>query len=277
MGDWASSSFGVHMNQSLIELRKKPHTSVSAIREFMICPRRFAFHYIERATPEFRPAALVFGSAWHATIGEWLTRPAEDVQLEALREHLRDGIVARLNDDGANVLFDDADQDEGSLVDTAVRMLDAFVAAVPRPEKVLAVEAAFALTLNHPKTGEVLPVPLIGAMDAVVLAGGVGSVWELKTASKKWSPEQLEHDLQITAYGVAARELGYDGARLEFLVVTKTSKAAVQREVAVRHAVDERELVDVVFSVHRAVEAGVDHRARSWACASCQYAGACRS
>ena len=265
------------MNQSLIELRRKPHTSVSAVREFMICPKKYFFHYIERAAPEFRPAALAFGSAWHATIGEWLTKPSVDVQLEELRQHLRDGIVARLNDDGANVLFDDADQDEGSLVDTAVRMLDAFVAHVPRPDKVLAVEAAFSLELNHRQTGEVLPVPLIGAMDAVVLAGGVGSVWELKTAAKKWSTEQLEHDLQITTYGIAARELGYDGARLEFLVVTKTTKAAVQREVAVRHAADERELVDVVFSVHRAIRAGVDHRARSWACATCPYSGACRA
>lgn len=265
------------MNQSLIELRKKPHTSVSAVREFLICPRKYFFHYIEKAAPEFRPAALAFGSAWHSTIGEWLTKPSEDVHLEELRQHLREGIVSRLNDDGANILFDDADQDEGSLVDTALRMLDVFLAQVPRPEKTLAVEAAFSLELKHPATGEALPVPVIGAMDAVVLAGGIGSVWELKTAAKKWSAEQLEHDLQITAYKIAARELGYDGARLEFLVVTKTAKAAVQRAVAVRHEADERELVDVIFSVHRAVKAGVDHRARSWACQSCAYAGACRS
>ncbi|MGK2932337.1 MAG: PD-(D/E)XK nuclease family protein [Solirubrobacterales bacterium] len=175
-----------------------------------------------------------------------------------------------------SVSFDTAEQDEGTLVDTAIRMLDVFLAQVPRPEKTLAVEMAFSLELNHPKTGEVLPVPLIGSIDAVVLTGGVGSIWELKTAAKKWSPEQLEHDLQITGYGIAARELGYDGARLEFIVVTKTTKAAVQREVAVRHEADERELVDVVFSVHRAIRAGVDHRARSWACSTCCYAAACR-
>lgn len=265
------------MNQPLIELRKKPHTSISAVREFMICPKKYFFHYEAKIAPEFRPAALAFGSAWHSTIGEWLTTPAETIQPEQLREHLRDGIVTRLNDDGANVLFDNAEQDEGTLVDTAVRMLDVFVAQVPRPEKTLAVEAPFSLALSHPNTGAVLPVPLIGAIDAVVLTGGIGSLWELKTAAKKWSPEQLDHDIQITAYRIAARQLGYDGARLEFLVVTKTAKATLQREVAVRHAADEDELVDVVFSVHRAIKAGVDHRARSWACATCQYSGACRS
>jgi CRISPR/Cas system-associated exonuclease Cas4 (RecB family) len=265
------------MNQQLIELRKKPHTSISAVKEFMICPKKYFFHYEAKLAPEFRPAALAFGIAWHETIGAWLTKPAEEIQPEQLREHLRDGIVTRLNDEGANVLFDNADQDEGTLVDTAVRMLDVFLAQVPRPEKTLAVEMAFSLELNHPTTGEVLPVPLIGSIDAVVLAGGIGSIWELKTAAKKWSPEQLEHDLQICAYKIAARELGYDGARLEFLVVTKTAKAALQREVAVRHEADEDELVDVVFSVHRAIKAGVDHRARSWACATCSYAGACRA
>lgn len=263
------------MIQSLSQLRKKEHTSISAVREFMICPRKFAFHYIEKVAPEFRPAALAFGSAWHATIAEWLTKPPEEIQAEQLREHLRDGIVTRLNDEGANVLFDNAEQDEGTLVDTAVRMLDVFLAQVPRPEKTLAVEMAFSLELKH-STGEVLPVPLIGSIDAVVLTGGIGSIWELKTAAKKWSPEQFDHDLQITGYGIAARQLGYDGARLEFIVVTKTTKAALQREVAVRYAADEEELVDVIFSVHRAIKAGVDHRARSWACATCSYSGACR-
>ena len=163
------------MNDSLIELRKKPHTSISAVREFMICPRKFAFHYIEKALPEFRPAALAFGSAWHSTIAAWLTTSGEEVQPEQLRQHLRDGVVARLNDAGANVLFDNADQDEGGLVDQALRMLDAFLAEVPRPEKTFAVEMAFSLELNHPRTGEVLPVPLIGSIDAVVLSGGIGA------------------------------------------------------------------------------------------------------
>lgn len=264
------------MNQQLIELRKKPHTSISAVREFMQCPRKYFLHYEMKAAPGFRAAALAFGSAWHATIAEWLLSPTETLQLEGLREHLRDGIVRRLNDEGANVLFDDEEQDEGSLVDAAVRMLDVFLAKVPRPAKTLAVEMPFSLKLAHPQTGEVLAVPLIGSIDAVVLSDGIGSIWELKTAAKKWSAEQVEHDLQVTGYGMAARELGYDGVQLELLVVTKTAKPVVQREVAIRHGADEDELVDVILSVHRAIRAGVAHRARSWACATCPYAQACR-
>ena len=79
-------------------------------------------------------------------------------------------------------------------------MLDAFFLRVPRPDQVLEVERAFVLKLTHPVTGEIAPVPLIGAMDAFVVDEGKTEVWELKTGKKKWSADQLEYDLQPTAY-----------------------------------------------------------------------------
>ena len=261
------------MNHSLIELRKKPHTSVSAIKEYLLCPRRFFLHYILKIEPAFRPVALVFGSAWHTVISRWLLR--DGVEHAELQEHLRDELVARIQGEN-NVLFDDADEDEGTVVDTAVSMLDVFLAKVPRPEQTLGVEIPFELELAHPQTGELLDAPLIGALDAVVLEGGKGAIWELKTAKKKWSPDQFEFDLQATAYGVAARHEGYDGAELRFLITTKTKKPDVQRETVVRHRGDEDELVEIAFGVRTAVEAGVDYPNRGWQCGTCPYAGECR-
>lgn len=261
------------MKESLIELRKKPHTSVSALKTFVSCSRRYFLQYVLKVQPAFRPAALVFGSAWHETIGVWLTDP--NVGAEQLQQHLRDGLTARLRGE-SNVLFDDDDEDEGSLVDMAVRMLDAFITLVPRPEKTLAVEWAFQLALAHPLTREVLPVPLIGALDAVVLEGGRGAVWELKSGKRRWSADQFEFDLQATAYGMAAREGGYDGVDLKFLITTKTAKPDVQRETVIRHRADERELAEIAFGVHRGVEAGVDYPNRGWQCGTCAFAAACR-
>ena len=261
------------MNQPLIELRKRPHTSISAIKTFLSCPRRFALQYEAKVQPAFRPAALVFGSAWHETIGLWLT--TDNIETEELRQHLRDGLTARLRGEN-NVLFDDEDENEGSLVDMAVRMLDAFVTLVPRPERTLAVEMAFELELAHPVTGEVLPLPMIGALDAVVIEGGRGAVWELKSGKKKWSADQFEFDLQATTYGIAAREGGYDGVDLKFLITTKTAKPDVQRETVIRHRADEDELVEVAFGVHRAVSAGADYPSRGWQCRTCAFAAACR-
>ena len=174
-----------------------------------------------------------------------------------------------------NDLFDDEDEDESSLVDMAVRMLDAFITLVPRPEKTLAVELAFELELAD-TTGEILPVPLIGALDAVVLEGGRGAVWELKSGKRRWSADQFEFDLQATAYGMAARQGGYDGVDLKFLITTKTKNPDVQRETVIRHRADEQELAEIALGVHRAVEAGVDYPNRGWQCGTCAFAAACR-
>lgn len=258
---------------NLVELRRKKHTSISAIKTYQSCGRKYFLSYVLKTQPAFRPAALVFGTAWHDTIGLWLSD--DTVGVQQLRDHLRDGLAARLRGEN-NVLFDDEDENEGSLVDTAVRMLDAFITLVPRPEKTLAVELAFQLALAHPVTGEALPVPLIGALDAVVLEGGRGAVWELKSGKKKWSADQFEFDLQATAYGIAARQEGYDGVDLKFLVTTKTKKPDVQRETVIRHRADEDELVQIAFGVQRAVEAGIDMPIRGWQCGTCAFSSACR-
>ena len=254
----------------LYELRQQPHFSVSSIKTFLTCPRKHRYQYTERLHPDFKPAALAFGSAWHDTIDIWLTA---DIGQDELRTHLRDGLLNRLSAD--DILYDDEDENEGVLVDLGVKMLDAFVTKVPKPERTLGVEVPFSMTLTHPLTGEVLTVPLIGALDAVVSNGETTAVWELKTGKRRWDRNQTEFDLQPTAYAAAAEELGYGGAEMKLLVTLKWARPDVQVESLVRTARDHQELVETALSVHRAVESGVDHRARSWQCRACPFAGAC--
>ena len=266
--------FEAHMTQSLIELRKKPHLSVSAVKCYLQCPRKFALQYTERARPDYLPAALVLGSAWHSAVAAWLTAAADD---ETLDERLRDDLRERLRRDDLPVLFDDAEEDAERFVTRALEMFKTFRESVPRPQMVLGTEIAFETELVHPSTGEVLPVPVIGAIDAIVIEhDGAGSLWELKTGRKKWSNAQAEFDPQLTLYRKAARELGYDGVRLRILVTTKGKTADVQAIDAPRNEGDEAELAELFFEVHRAVEARVAPRQRGWACRSCQYASSCR-
>jgi CRISPR/Cas system-associated exonuclease Cas4 (RecB family) len=262
---------------TLAALRAMPHTSISAIKTYVACPRLYHYRYVEYAQAAWRPLALVFGSAFHTTVGQYLLWSAHGrfVPIEELREHLRDALARGIHADGPPVLFEE-EQNEGDVVDQGVTMLDAFVERVSLPEVVHGVEVPFRLDLVHPVTGEVLDVPLIGALDALVEEEGRDAVWELKTAKKKWSSDQIEYDLQGTAYTMAARALGHE-AEVELLVTTKATKPDVQRARLVRYARDERELVDVALSVQRAVNAGVDYPIRDWPCKSCPYAGSCGS
>jgi len=264
------------MSMTLSDLRALPHFSASQLKTFIQCPRKYRFHYIDRIEPEFRPIALAFGTAWHETIGAHLLPPVRDQWLsrEQLQAHFSDSLTEQVNEDGPPVLFEDA-EDLGKCVDLGLRMLDTFILRVPRPDQVLEVERAFVLELAHPVTGEIAPVPFVGAMDAVVVDGGRTEIWELKTGKKKWSADQMEYDPQPTAYVMAARELGHQDAEVKLLVTTKTSKPDVQIERLVRRRGDERELAETVLDVLHAVKAGVDHRVRGWGCRSCAFGSVC--
>jgi CRISPR/Cas system-associated exonuclease Cas4 (RecB family) len=264
---------------TLAALRAKPHTSVSQVKTFIQCPRKYFIQYIKRAMPAFRPLALVFGTAWHETIAERLTRSRRDrqVPVDELRAHLRDGLIRGVDADGIPVLFEEEEQDIGAVIDVAMRMLDVFLARIPFPEAVHGVEVPFRLNLVHPVTGEIHPRPLVGAIDAIVEEHGKPAIWELKTGKKRWSIDQLDFDPQPTAYGMAARALGYNRAGLTLIVTTKGKKPDVQVEHLVRHRRDEPELVETAFAVARAVDAGGDYPNRGWQCRTCPYAGACGS
>ena len=240
------------------------------------CPRQYFLHYIEQAQPAFRPVALAFGTAWHAAVGEYLLNLSshEPASTDDLVDVFRVSLEAALQADSVPVLFE-GNEDAGALVDKAREMIDVFKARVPVPDKVIAVEQAFSVQLFHPATGEVLDVPLIGAIDAVVVQDGHVTLLELKSGKNKWSSDQLEYDQQSTAYLMAARELDIPAKAVSLVVTTKAKKPDVQIERLVRHPQDEDALVELAVTVLAAVEAGIDHRIRGWQCKCCPFAGAC--
>jgi CRISPR/Cas system-associated exonuclease Cas4 (RecB family) len=264
--------------KSLSELRALPHTSVSAIKTFVQCPRKYRLNYVDKVEFAFRPMALAIGTVWHDVLGHWLASSTSDATptREDLHERLRTGIEAAVNADGAPVLFDDAEQSLDGTIDLTSRMLDAFLRDVAPPEKVLGIEVPFSLQLSDPDTGELLPVPLVGAMDAVVVENGQRMVWELKTSRQRWNSDLLAYDLQPTAYRVGAQDDGYLDVEVKLIVVTKSRTPVVQVERLTRGRQDVRDLEATAASVLRAVAAGVDHPSRGWACRGCPVAHACR-
>jgi len=256
--------------QTLSDLRQQPHISVSQLKTFIQCPRKYYFTYVERARPAFRAIALSFGSAFHAAVGEMLTG---DSNLDSATQVFRDVLEHDVVHGDVPVLFE-SDEDLGACVDLGARMLAEFHKSVPMPDEVVGVELPFSIELHDPSSGEVLDRPLIGAMDAIVVEDGEPVIWELKTGKRKWSDTQLEFDLQPTAYVMAARSLGVN-APVKVIVTTKAKTPAVQSTLVSRTERDERELAHVAASVLRGVEAGVDHPVRDWWCKSCAYAGRC--
>ena len=265
------------MTTKLFELRRLPHLSFSQIKTFLLCPRKYALQYIHRVPPAFRPVALHFGSAWHTAIQTWLANSAvgDEIGRDVVKHIFGEHLDRDIDTDDMPVLFNDEHDNVGKSIALGHRMIDAFLDSVPIPERVLGIEVPFSLELADSATGEALPLPLIGAVDAVVEENGKPVVWELKTSARRWSADQFEFDAQATAYAQAMRTEGHDAVSVKMLITTKAAKPLVQTETVSRTRRDERELAQTAASVLRAIEAGVDHRVRSAACRSCAWAGAC--
>ena len=262
--------------------------SISQLKEFAICPRRYQLHRVMGVEPAFVPVPLALGSATHAGIGAMYTAMQDTGQVAPLDEVLqvfRDSWSVAV----AGPVPVKIEEDDTSPIDTGVRMLTAFhehvVAAAP--VKVVAVELPFAgVELHDPDTGEVLDEKLSGVIDLVIAdnfepQNGVAVtsrniVVEHKTAARKWTRDQLDHDFQVTAYQVAARQIGLgDDVGLRFQIVTKTKVSAVIVENVVRDQAAEVDFLRTATGVMRAIGAGAFWPVRSWACTSCQYSHAC--
>jgi putative RecB family exonuclease len=255
---------------TLSDLRQRPHLSVSQIKTFLTCPRRYYFAYVERIPPAFRSIALSFGTAWHVAIGELLTT---DPGVEEVTGIFCDVLEHDVLHGDVPVLFED-DEDLRSCIALGTKMVAEFRRSVPMPDEVIGLEMPFSIDLHDPFTEEVLERPLVGAMDAIVVECSKPVIWELKSGKKQWTETQLEFDLQPAAYVMGARSLGVD-ALVKVIVTTKTKEPTVQSTRVRRTERDERELSHVAASVLRAVKAGVDHPVRDWWCKSCPYAGRC--
>lgn len=265
------------MTKTLAEMRAVPHLSVSQLKVFVQCPRKYKLQYVDRVEPQFLAGALVFGTAWHEAVGHHLmtSTPAAPADRDEVKEVFRERLAIAVEGDRVPVLFDD-DADLASTVDMGTRMLDVFLDRVPVPERVIGVEVAFSLELVEPEYGDVLKTPLIGALDAIVVNGGVPEVWELKSGKKKFGVDQLQYDLQPTAYAAAAGSLGYTGADVVLLLTTKTKAPDVQVERFVRSKADQDDLAATATAVATAIAVGIDHPVRGWACRGCPFAHACR-
>lgn len=251
--------------------------SISQLKEFMICPRRYLLHRVLAVESSFVPLPLALGAAAHKSIGFTYTsiRDRGDVpELDEVLQVFRDAWTV----EGSGVAPIKVEDDEPDPVDVGVRMVTAFhrhvLAAVPI--RVVAVELPFrGVELHDPDTGAVLDETLSGVMDLVVQEDEHHVVVEHKTAARRWSNQQLKDDLQLTAYQVAARHVGLGEVGLRYQVVTKAKLPVVQAESVVRDRLAEVDFMRTATGVLRAIGAGAFWPVRSWACASCPYSHAC--
>ena len=257
------------------------YVSVSQVKAWLRCPRQFELHYVRGIAPAFVPVNLAFGSAIHeglaAFYGELKSTGVplrRDLVLDTFR-----AAWASATEGDVPLQVDEEGDDTAQMVDKGVSLLHAFHQHATNggaPEAVEAVEMGFIVDLHDLDSGEVVDEKLVGTVDLIVREGGRRFIYEHKTASKKYARDQLDNDFQLTAYKLAARQMGMGDVGLKFQVLVKTKVPAIQIAEVARDYHAENDFLRTAVGVLKAIDAGISFPIRGWQCRGCQWAHVCR-
>ena len=245
------------------------YLSASQLNCYLGCPAKYQFRYLDRVEPAFKSAALVLGSAVHSTL-EWIHRgwqAGEEPSWEEIAEIFEADLSAQAMDpisfrDGAGFK---------SLLQQGCQLLLVYVTETPaRPPK--AMEVPFEVELIHPKTGEILDIPLRGWMD---LIEADGTVVEFKTAARKPDKTTLALHLQLSAYSYAGKTIYRKRPKLRLDCLMKTKVPRLERIPVERTETDDGRLFVIATEVVKAIDAESFFPNPGWQCQGCEYRHVC--
>lgn len=250
-----------------MECTSRPHWSYSSINQYAnICSLQFYFQRVAKLPPERVSSNLIFGSAIHAALDEFVRNRDIAAAKAVFETRVRAAYGDKVPVDGDTL---------ETLLEKGPKMLDAYAASL-KDEEVVAVSREFAVPLVD-RDGQVLDRPLVGELDLVVKdAKGRLVVVDWKTAARRKSDDEVAGDLQATVYSYAIAQLFDERPLFRFDVLLKTKEPAVERYYTARDERDFKRFVEIVKQVERGVAAGVHIPAdRSYFCSGCGFKSAC--
>ena len=265
------------------EIARTLHLSFSQLTTYLICPMRFAHQYVWGTPPESKPAVLVFGKAIHKAVESFYRNLKEtgeiippEQMVAVFKKVMQDEIAAT----NVELTFKDG-EDIDSLQAQGAELIKLFHSEV-EPQKVMAIEFPFMVSIPDLLGDGNLPVKLVGFFDLIEAdEDGTYVIGELKTAAQRFSSIRLEHDLQPTCYSYAASKMGLtqtlDTSLVRYDVLIKTKKPAFERYFVVRTKDDHQRLIHLINQVHRAIDHIIYYRNTGWQCGDCSYKKACLS
>ena len=260
------------MNETLSELRSKPHWSFSSLNGFLnICSLQWAFKYIYALEPESTPVSLLFGSAFHKS-ASWIatlrqqstyetTEEAQEVFSEAWKIECKTLSKVKISTDGYN-----------RLNATGRKMIDC-LSRKWMEDNIVAVGKAFTVPIEGSSK------PLIGEIDLAVKSEANSTILvDWKTSQNKWPEGKADKDLQATCFCYANKKLTDTDCLFRYDVVTKAKEPSYTQHYTYRTQDDFKRLSQLIRIAERAIKAEVFMpNETSFYCSSCAYISACKS
>jgi CRISPR/Cas system-associated exonuclease Cas4 (RecB family) len=270
------------VTESRGEMEGQLHFSYSQVSTYLICPAKYAHHYVWGTQPETKPVALPFGKAIHKA-AEAYYRALKDTgemipvdQLIATYEMVFDSDIKNTD---AELTMKEGET-VAALREQGIELLKLFYKEI-RPQKIAGVEVPFSVSIpDILNGGGDLPIKMVGYYDLVERdEQGTYLIAELKTSGQRFSSLRLEYDLQATTYSYATTRLkvatSENSCLVRYDVLLKTKKPAFEHYFVTRTDADHQRLIHLINHVLRAIELRVFYRNTGWQCGDCQFKKAC--
>jgi putative RecB family exonuclease len=255
-------------------MRPPEALSASSIQLYLTCSLKWRFQYHDRLPRVTLSENQAFGTSIHAALN-WLHKERKQGRTPPLAEVLRvfeaDWYAQTQTEGNLTVQFDDAA--DAALLATKGKELLTQYYHLPAAE-VRDSELFFTLPLVNPATGEVLDVPLRGAMD-LVEADDV--IVEFKAPQKAPPLAALPDDIQVTTYAYAYEKLfGKLPKEIRKVSLVRTKNPRIEPQITGREPRDFERLFHLGREVVKGVRAGVFLPSRGcWLCNDCEYRQDC--
>ncbi|MGC4004077.1 MAG: PD-(D/E)XK nuclease family protein [Pirellulales bacterium] len=247
----------------------RPHWSYSRISQYLRCPLQYYFERIVGIPRPFVLSNMLFGSAIHAGLAMYhrALQVGEVLGVTSLHEEF---LATWSETEAKQPISYSGGNGKHDLLAKSEALLATYLEEPP-PEHILAVEARYMVPLVNSR-GEYLNKPLEAVLDLVCMDDTGVIVQEFKTSSRRYGERELDTALQATCYTHTIEQRWGEVPRLEYVVLVKTQKPAVQRLSVGRSEYDFARLGDLVESVERAVAAEIFYPHESpLNCSGCPY------
>ena len=259
------------------------HLSYSSISSYLMCAANWKMHYIDKIKTPTSPA-LVFGSAFHNTVEEFVstrnTEFARDMETIWLEKWQKETNFKDENEQ----LIPRQDIDWGG--DTPEYHCNEGLRLLTNPEilnGILSIQAATdeagvmverKVELNVPG----VPIPIIGYID--IIQSDLTSA-DFKTSSISWSEEKANAETQSLFYLAAMNQLGMPTPEWKFthFVFVKTKTPKFQKLEHYHNPAQLMWLFKMIQNVWKGIEAGIfPENPTGWKCSQnwCEYWHLCR-
>jgi putative RecB family exonuclease len=252
----------------------QPHLSASSVNDYIDCGLLYKFSRIDKVQLEFKSDAMELGSAIHMTLAEFYKQKmiGEKLLLKEIQESF-EGFWRELAEDNPNIQYSEG-KDFETLLREGKELLAVWYGKLPENDlRVIGVEEPFILTIRE------LAIPLIGYIDLLEEdESGTLVITDIKTSGRSYSNDEVDKNLQLTIYQLAAKANGYREREilLKFDCLIKTKTPKFEQFWTSRSEIEEKRAIKKIQEVWRGIHKEIFiPNDGHWKCKNCGFKKHC--